>query len=175
MVSNNTAGVSCGGGDAHSLVRIQRIDHCPQPDSTELTIRRKRKREDASESELRTEFPSTEARTQLAINLDTAARKLQIRLAHALFCAVFVISDYSITLPGFKMRDSLPVKADVFPKPPAPRRYPGPAPSPASVTLVSGDGGSLLAGIPRGEPCRPTYSYLTLPTTMTSRQNMLIP
>src|SRR6266566_9731826 len=45
---------------------IQCVDHGPQPlGSAEPTIRRKRKREDAPESELCTELLSTEVRAQL--------------------------------------------------------------------------------------------------------------
>jgi hypothetical protein len=58
---------------------IQRVDHDPQPlGSAEPTIRRKRKREDAPESELRTELLSTEVRAQLAEDLDMPVRKVQL-------------------------------------------------------------------------------------------------
>ena len=58
---------------------IQRVDHDSQPlGSAEPTIRRKRKREDAPESELRTELLSTEVRAQLANDLDMPVRKVQL-------------------------------------------------------------------------------------------------
>jgi hypothetical protein len=57
----------------------QRVDHDPQPlGSAEPTINRKRKREDAPESELRTELPSAEVRAQLAKDLDMPVRKVQL-------------------------------------------------------------------------------------------------
>lgn len=58
---------------------IQRVDHDLQPlGSAEPTIRRKRKREDAPESELRTELLSAEVRAQLANDLDMPVRKVQL-------------------------------------------------------------------------------------------------
>lgn len=60
---------------------VQRVDHGPQAlGSAESTIRRKRKREDAPESELRTELLSTgtEVRAQLARDLDIPVRRVQL-------------------------------------------------------------------------------------------------
>ncbi|KAF8496831.1 hypothetical protein F5888DRAFT_1634848 [Russula emetica] len=56
----------------------QCVDHDQQPlGSAEPTVRRKRKREDAPESELRTELQSAEVRAQLAKDLDMPVRKVQ--------------------------------------------------------------------------------------------------
>jgi hypothetical protein len=58
---------------------IQRVNHDLQPlGSTEPTIRRKRKREDAPESELRTELLSAEVRAQLAKDLGMPVQKMQL-------------------------------------------------------------------------------------------------
>ena len=59
-----------------------------QPESTEPTIKKKRKRADARQLEVlnatyaRTAFPSTEERAALAKELDMSARSVQIWSAH---------------------------------------------------------------------------------------------
>ena len=70
-----------------------------QPESTEPTIKKKRKRADARQLEVlnatyaRTAFPSTEERAELAKKLDMSARSVQIWLAHALLRTTFMISE----------------------------------------------------------------------------------
>jgi homeobox protein YOX1/YHP1 len=65
------------------------VDYEPQ-ESTEPTIKKKRKRADARQLEVlnsvynRTAFPSTEERAAIAKELDMSARSVQIWLAHAL-------------------------------------------------------------------------------------------
>ena len=90
---------------------ISHVDHDPCSVPAGPSIRRKRKREDASELGSRIEFPSTELRTQLTKDSDMPTQNV---LVHALLCITLVTSNSSITLPGFKTRGSLFVRADVF-------------------------------------------------------------
>ena len=75
------------------------VDYEPQPDSTEPSIKKKRKRADARQLEVlnatyaRTAFPSTEERAQLAKDLDMSARSVQIWLAHVLVYTMFMIPE----------------------------------------------------------------------------------
>lgn len=134
----------------------QRVDHEPRPlRSAEPTMRkRKRELEDTRESKLRTvdtELLSTEARSQLAKDLDMPVRKVQTWLVHALVCTSFVISDLSDTLPGLNMR-GLPARVDMA--------------------------ATWLLGLLQMSHADPTYSHLALllPTTMRSgnaQANML--
>ena len=70
-----------------------------QLESTEPTIKKKRKRADARQLEVlnasyaRTAFPSIEERAELAKELDISARGVQIWSAHALLRTTFMISE----------------------------------------------------------------------------------
>lgn len=65
------------------------VDYEPPVETSEPTIKKKRKRADARQLEAlnstytRTAFPSTEERAQLAKDLEMSARSVQIWLEHA--------------------------------------------------------------------------------------------
>ena len=88
-------------------------------ETTESTIKKKRKRADARQLGAlngvyaRTAFPSTEERQQLARDLDMSARSVQIWLAHTFLCTTCIISELSTTiLSGSRTKGRQAVKAD---------------------------------------------------------------
>ena len=88
-------------------------------ETTEPTIKKKRKRADARQLEAlngvyaRTAFPSTEERQQLARDLDMSARSVQIWLAHTFLYTACIISELSTTiLSGLRTKGRQAVKAD---------------------------------------------------------------
>ncbi|KAH9992865.1 hypothetical protein BJV77DRAFT_1067588 [Russula vinacea] len=124
---------------------ISHVDYGPQPESVELG---EHKREDASESELRTALSSTEERAQRAMDLDMSARGVQIWFRDEMQ------SPYQSGCTGPDSPSAL---------------VPVPVPSPA--TPRSGYGDSQVVGSHRVQPHGPTYSYpAPLPTTMRSRE-----
>ena len=87
---------------------ISHVDYGPQPESVELG---ERKREDASESELRTALSSTEERAQRAMDLDMSARGVQIWLVQPLSASYSIVRPL---FPGFETRCSLLTRAVVL-------------------------------------------------------------
>ena len=88
------------------------------PETSELTIKKKRKRADARQLEAlnrmyaRTAFPSTEERLQLAKDLDMSARGVQIWLAHTFVHVTCIISEMSTILSGSRTKGRRAVKVD---------------------------------------------------------------
>jgi hypothetical protein len=88
------------------------------PETPELTIKKKSKRLDAHQSEalntvfVRTPYPSTEERQQLAMDLDMSARSVQIWLAHAFIYIKCLIPELLAICLGSKTKGSGSVEAD---------------------------------------------------------------
>ena len=111
---------------------IHRVDRNPQSlGSAEPTVRRKRKREDAPESELRTELLATAVHAQVAKDLDMPVQKVQTWLVHAYVCTSILLSDLLVS-PRFQDEGS------------PHQSY----------------GGNLAIGTPTDDPCGPPHIQL---------------